>query len=183
VHIDPTAVIEPGATISSHCVIGPECYIMSGARLGPRVVVGQGTVIRENAVVGGYGFGLARSAGKPTLRIPHFGGVQLGNDVEIGALTTVCSGTIDPTIIEDGVKIDDRVHIAHNCHLEPGVIVVAGTCISGSCRIGARTWFGPNSCTREKTTIGPDCLIGAGAVVLKSLEASQKVFGNPARTF
>ncbi len=179
VKLDSTAVIEPGVTISDGCEIMAGSYIMSGAKIGPNVHIGRRTVIRENAVIGGYGFGFARSEGKPSLRIPHIGGVRIGDDVEIGALTTVCSGTLDPTIVEDRVKTDDHVHIAHNCHIAVDVIVCAGVCLAGGCRIGAGTWLGPNCCTREKTVIGAHCFIGVGAVVTRAIDDDKRAFGNP----
>ncbi len=181
VKIDPSAVVEPGTTIGSSCVIGGGVYIMTGARIGPRVQVGEESIIRENSVIGGYGFGFALAKGRPAMRIPHLGGVVVGRHVEIGALCTVCSGTIDPTIIEDGVKLDDHVHVAHNCHLEQGVIVTACAEISGSVRIGQRSWLGPNCSIIDRISVGADCLIGIGAAVLRSLPDQSRVSGNPAR--
>lgn len=181
VSIHPTAVIEPGVTIAQDCVISAGCHLMAGACIGPRVCIGKRTLIREHAVVGGFGFGFALATGKTPLRIPHLGGVIIGNDVEVGALTTICSGTIDPTIIEDGVKIDDHVHIAHNVHLENGSIIVACAEVSGSVRIGAGSWLSPQSCVIDRIQIGKNCTVGIGAVVTKSLPNDAIVCGNPAR--
>jgi UDP-3-O-[3-hydroxymyristoyl] glucosamine N-acyltransferase len=179
--ISPSAIIEPGATIARDCYIGERAYIMSGARIGPRVRIGTETVIRENAVIGGFGFGLAFAKGRPPLRIPHIGGVVIGNGVEVGALSTICSGTLAPTVIKDHVKIDDHVHIAHNCVLGEEIIATACTEVSGSVRIGARTWLAPNCSIIEKIEIGADCTIGLGAVVIKSVPDGTKVMGNPAQ--
>lgn len=181
VQIDRTAVIEPGVTIASDCVIDANVYIMSGARIGPRVKIGKRCVIRENAVVGGYGFGFALAKGKPTIRIPHVGGVVIGSDVEVGALATICSGTIDPTLLDDNVKVDDHVHIAHNCHIGSGVMITACAEVSGSVSIGPRTWLAPNCSIRDRISIGSDCMVGMGAVVTKPVPDHVTVVGNPAR--
>lgn len=181
VAIDASAVVEPGVTIARDCVVGQGAHVMSGARLGPRVKVGAGNIIRENTVVGGYGFGLAMAEGKPNIRIPHIGGVMIGNNVEVGALTTVCSGTIDATMLADRVKTDDHVHIAHNCHIGEDVVITACAEMSGSVSIGPRTWLGPNCSVVEKVRIGCDCFIGIGAVVTSDVADGTRVAGNPAR--
>jgi len=180
VRIDPTAVIEPGASVGDDCVLDPGAYVMSGARIGPRVAIGEGSVVRENAVLGGYGFGLALAEGKPTIRIPHVGGVLIGKNVEIGAVSTVCAGTIDPTVLEDGVKIDDHVHVAHNSHIEEGAILTTSVALSGSVRIGRGAWLGPNSTVLQKLRIGANSLVGIGAVVMRSVPDGATFFGNPA---
>lgn len=181
VHVDPTARLEPGVTICRGCRIGPGAHVLSGARLGPEVTIGRNSVVRENAVLGGFGFGYALAPGRPPMRLPHLGGVILGEQVEVGALTTVCSGTIEPTRIEDRVKIDDHVHIAHNCHLQPDVMVTACAELSGSVRVGGRSWLGPNCSVINKIRIGPDCTIGLGAVVTEDVPERATVTGNPAR--
>jgi UDP-3-O-[3-hydroxymyristoyl] glucosamine N-acyltransferase len=179
--ISPSAIVEPGVTIARDCFIGEGAYVMSGARIGPRVRIGMETVIRENAVIGGFGFGLAFAEDRPPLRLPHIGGVVIGRGVEVGALSTVCSGTLDPTVIGDHVKIDDHVHIAHNCCLGEEVIATGCAEVSGSVKIGRRTWLGPNCSLIEKIEIGAGCTIGIGAVVLESVPSGTKVMGNPAR--
>lgn len=181
VKIDPTATIEPGATVATGCILKSGAYIMTGARLGPNVTVGSNSVIKENCVVGGWGYGYALAEGKPPLRLPHLGGVVIGDNCEVGSFTTVCSGTIEPTLIKDHAKIDDHVHIAHNCIIEECVMVVACAEVSGSVRVGKRSWLGPNCSIIDRITIGEDCVVGMGAVVLKSLPDRSVVAGNPAR--
>lgn len=181
VNIHPEAIIEPGVTIAEDCAIGAGVYIMTGARLGPNVHIGENTVIRENAVIGGWGFGFARTDGTPTIRIPHIGGVRIGCNVEIGALTTVSSGTIDPTIIEDGVLIDDNAHVAHNCIVMRNSIITACAEISGSVKIGHDSWLGPNCSIIDRIDVGNHAMIGIGAVVVKPTIANATMFGNPAR--
>ena len=104
-----------------------------------------------------------------TYRIPHIGGVEIGNFVEVGALTTVCSGTIENTVIKDYVKIDDHVHIAHNVTLEEGVLIVAGTVIGGSTKIGKNSRTAPNTAIRNGLKIGSNVVMGMSARVNENL--------------
>lgn len=180
VTVHETAYIEPFVFINHDSVIGARCILRSGARIGTRVIIGAGSVIRENAVVGGQGFGIERDAEGRTYRIPHVGGVIIGQDVEVGALTTVCAGTIDPTIIEDYVKIDDHVHIAHNCHVERGAYVIANALVGGSTRIGANSWIAPTATLKNGIRIGADVTVGLGAVVTRDVPPGLTVAGNPA---
>ncbi len=181
VMIDSTATVEPGSSIGANSRLEAGAYIMTGARLGPNVTVGKNSVIKENCVVGGWGYGYALSPGKHPLRLPHLGGVVIGENCEVGSFTTVCSGTIEPTIIKDHAKIDDHVHIAHNCIIEEDAMVVACAEVSGSVRVGKRSWLGPNCAIIDRITIGDDCVVGMGAVVLKSLPDGSVVAGNPAK--
>ena len=157
--IDPTAsiaamaVIGDGAVIGSHSVIGEGCcigantVIGSHARLYPSVVVYHNCVIGDNliahsgAVIGSDGFGIAMDEGR-WIKIPQIGRVVIGNDVEIGANTTIDRGALDDTVIEDGVKLDNQIQVAHNVRIGAhtaiaGCVGIAGSAIIGKyCRIG-----------------------------------------------
>lgn len=168
--------------IGNNVSIGNSCIIKAGAIINDNVQIGDGTVIREHAVIGGDGFGFERDEEGIPIRIPHLGGVVIGRDVEIGAFTTICAGTIEPTIIEDYTKIDDHVHIAHNCHIGSKCLITACAEISGSVRIEDETWLGPQSAVIEKTHIGKKCLVGIGAIVKRRVSDGSIVAGNPAKT-
>ena len=144
VSIPVDTYIEPNVTIGNGAVIGKNVSIFTGARIGPNVKIGSNSIIRENAVIGGWGFGIAKKKDCRLIRIPHIGGVIIGEHVEVGALTTICSGTIDPTVIENSVKIDDHVHIAHNCVIGENTVVTACAEVSGSVNIGHNCWIAPN---------------------------------------
>ncbi|MFZ2541826.1 MAG: UDP-3-O-(3-hydroxymyristoyl)glucosamine N-acyltransferase [Gallionella sp.] len=151
--IAATAVIGEGATIGANSVIGEGCSIGANvaigcrARLYPRVVVYHGCVIGDDliahsgAVIGADGFGIAMDQGR-WIKIPQIGRVVIGNDVEIGANTTIDRGALDDTVIEDGVKLDNQIQIAHNVRIGAhtaiaGCVGIAGSTIIGSyCRIG-----------------------------------------------
>ncbi|PRR75110.1 UDP-3-O-(3-hydroxymyristoyl)glucosamine N-acyltransferase [Clostridium thermopalmarium] len=178
--IGENTIIEPYSFIDHGVTIGSNCIIKSGARIRQNVSIGNNCIIKENSVIGTDGFGVERDEDGTTYKIPHLGGVNIGNNVEVGALTCICQGTVEPTIIKDYVKIDDNVFIAHNCNIEKGTYIIANSEVSGSVSIGKNCWISPNSCIRDGLIIGDNSLIGIGAVVVKDIESNSVVAGNPA---
>ena len=186
-HIDPSArigrnvSIGPGAYVATEVVIGDDCVI------GPNAVLLEGTRLGESSVVGpsstiGYvGFGYAREDDGQPLLVPHTGGVEIGSFVEIGANTCIDRGTIEDTVLEDYVKVDNLVHIAHNCHVGEGAFVIATSILCGGVQIGPRAWIAPNSSLKEHVSVGADAVVGLAAVVLRDVPDGAVVFGNPAR--
>lgn len=179
-HIDSSVKIEPGVFIGPNVIIGRGTKILSGAKIKGNVKIGENCIVRENCVIGGYGFGFDKDYEGKNFRIPHLGGVIIKNNVEVGALTTVCSGTIKPTILENFVKIDDHVHIAHNVVIGENSIITACAEISGSCIIGENTWLAPNTAIINGIKIGDNVTIGMGAVVTKSVQDNEVMVGPPA---
>ncbi|MBI3479851.1 MAG: UDP-3-O-(3-hydroxymyristoyl)glucosamine N-acyltransferase [Nitrosomonadales bacterium] len=163
-----TAVIGEGATIGAHCVIGAGCSIGENvvigrhARLYPRVVVYHDCVIGDNliahsgAVIGADGFGFALDQGR-WCKIPQIGRVVIGNDVEIGANTTIDRGALNDTVIEDGVKLDNQIQIAHNVRIGAHTVIAGCVGIAGS------------------TSIGRYCRIGGSAGILGHLQIADHV--------
>lgn len=163
--IHPSAVVEDSATVPQSASIGANCYIGSDVQLGEGVSIGAGcvietgvhigsnsrlaanvtvlhecqigqqAVIHSGVVIGGDGFGQANDQGV-WLKIPQIGHVIIGDDVEIGANTTIDRGTIEDTVIGDNVKLDNLIQVAHNVHIDAHTVVAAGTGIAGSTRIG-----------------------------------------------
>ena len=162
------AVIGEGATIGAHSVIGEGCcigantVIGSRARLYPGVVIYHDCIIGDNliahsgAVIGSDGFGIAMDEGR-WIKIPQIGRVVIGNDVEIGANTTIDRGALDDTVIEDGVKLDNQIQVAHNV------------------RIGAHTAIAGCAGIAGSAVIGRYCLIGGGARILGHLQLADHV--------
>jgi UDP-3-O-[3-hydroxymyristoyl] glucosamine N-acyltransferase len=179
--IGKNVIIEDLVYIDEGVTIGDNCVIKSGARIYRRVNMGHNCIVGPNTVVGYQGFGIEKDEEDNNIRIPHFGGVQIGNYVQFGALNTVVSGTIHPTIVEDYVKVDDHVHIAHNVHIGKNSIITAGTIFSGSVTLKENCWMGPNTAVKQKTVIGKDALIGIGAVVLKDVPDGAVIVGNPGK--
>lgn len=166
--IGPNVVVGEGATIGAGAVIGAGSVLGAGVsigpgtRLGPRVAVldrvriGARCVVHTGAVLGADGFGFAPDSAK-WQKIPQVGGVTIGDDVEIGANTCIDRGAIDDTIIEDGVKIDNLVQVAHNV------------------RIGAHTAMAAMAGVAGSTKIGKRCMIAGGVIILNSLEICDDV--------
>lgn len=180
--VSESARVEPGSFIDHDVVIAADACILSGARICAYSEVGAKSIIRQNAVVGGQGFGFERDeAGRP-VRIPHFGGVMIGMNSEIGAAATVCSGTIDPTVVGDDVKIDNHVHIAHNCVIGNRTMIAACAELSGSVGVGEGCWISPNISVLEGKRIGDGAWVGMGSVVMKDVPDGDVVAGNPARS-
>jgi len=190
--IHPTVIIGKNCklgkvSIGPYAVIGDNVKIGDGSIIFPSVVIsdnvkiGKNVIIKSNATVGQKGFGFEFDKNHIPISIPHIGGVKVGDDVEIGANSTICRGTLSNTVISDFVKIDDNVFIAHNVHIGPRTLIIACTEISGSAKIGSDCWLGPNCSIMNDITIGNKVLVGLGAVVIKSVPDNVVVAGNPAR--
>ena len=151
--IDPTAVIGPlcvieeAVQIGAGVVLGPGCIIQHGARIGDRsrlvanvtlchgVQLGQRCLIHPGTVIGSDGFGIAKDEGR-WLKVPQLGSVRIGDDVEIGANTSIDRGALEDTIIGDGVKLDNQIQVAHNVQIGAHTAVAGCAGISGSAKIG-----------------------------------------------
>lgn len=171
--------IESGVTIHSNSKIGKGTRICSGAVILSNVTIGENCFIGHNSVIGGDGFGLERDNDKH-YRIPHFGGVKIGNNVNIGANCTVRSGNMNPTIIEDNVSIDDLSVIAHNCIIGKSSIICGCSSLGGSVKLEENVWIGSGSTILQNLIIAEGATIGLGSVVRKSIKNGVKVLGNPA---
>jgi len=169
VHIGDGVIIEPFCVIGPDVRIGRGSIIRSGARIYPRVEVGEETDIGSNTVIGHHGFGFVRDDHDNKTRMPHLGGVIIGAHVDIGALTTVPSGTIAPTIVEDYAKIDDHVHVGHNVRVANNASVTAGVIIGGHAVIESNAWVGMNSSIRDGRCVGTNALVGMDASVQHDL--------------
>jgi UDP-3-O-[3-hydroxymyristoyl] glucosamine N-acyltransferase len=133
--IGPRAFVGPGCIVGAGCVVGPDCRLVARVTLCEGTRLGERVLIHPGAVIGREGFGFARD-GDRWERIPQLGGVRLGNDVEIGANTTVDRGALGDTVIEDGAKLDNLIQIGHNCLIGENTAMAACSGISGSTRIG-----------------------------------------------
>ena len=169
------ASLENGVNIGAYTVIEPHVYLHAGTR------VGSNCLIRCGADIGGDGFGYERLDDGTPLKFVHLGGVEIGSHVEIGANTCIARGTLGNTLIEDYVKIDNLVHIAHNCKIGRGAFIIAGAEVSGGVHIGQGAWIGPNAAIIQQVRIGAGSTVGIGAVVTKDVSENQTVAGSPAQ--
>jgi len=132
--------------------------------------------------IGGSGFTFEWD-GEHYMRWPHVGGVQIHEDVEIGRFVAIDRGSLGDTIIRRGVRIDNLVHIAHNCDIGEHTLIVAGSVICGSVKIGRNCYIGARSVIRHRLTIGDNVIIGMGSVVTKDVPSGECWMGNPARFY
>jgi UDP-3-O-[3-hydroxymyristoyl] glucosamine N-acyltransferase len=177
--VGPHAVLGDGVTLGDDCQVSANVTIYAGTTIGDRVLIHSG------AVLGSTGFGYARNPQTGEyLAFPQQGTLVIGDDVEIGANTTIDRGALGETRIGKGTKIDNLVHIAHNCVLGRNVIIAAQTGISGSCTIEDGAILGGQVGLGEHAHVGPGVILGGGAGVLshKKVHGPGEVFwGRPAR--
>jgi UDP-3-O-[3-hydroxymyristoyl] glucosamine N-acyltransferase len=178
--IGPYVVVGPDAVIGPRCRIGPACQIGPGVRLGAdcRLVgrvslehgvrLGARVLIHSGAVVGADGFGLARERGR-WLKVPQVGSVRVGDDVEIGANTTIDRGAMDDTVIGEGVKLDNQIQVGHNVLIGAHTAIAACTGISGSVRIGERCMIAGGCGLSGHIEIGDDVVLTGMSMVPHSV--------------
>lgn len=176
--VDASACVDSGATIGEAAVIAAGAWIGAGAAIGARAIIGDATRvypravvlddcrigarchIHSGAVIGSDGFGFAPFDGR-WIKIPQLGAVVIGNDVEVGANTTIDRGAMGDTIIEDGVKLDNQIQIAHNCIIGAHTVIAACVGIAGStkvgkgCRIGGAAMIAGHITIADGSSIGP----------------------------
>jgi UDP-3-O-[3-hydroxymyristoyl] glucosamine N-acyltransferase len=173
--------ISEDARFGPNVILGIDLTIHGGVHVFDNTVIGDRVTIKPNSVIGGEGFGYATRTGYPPLKMPHFGSVHIGNDVEIGSSTNIDRGTFGITVIGNNVKIDNGVHIAHNVSIGARSLIIANSEISGSVTIGEDVWIAPNVSVREKIFIGDRAFVGIGSVVTRNVSADKTVYGVPAK--
>ena len=175
VSIGKGVVLGEGVVVHPGCVIGDDVVIGDGSVLYPNVTVyhgcriGKRAIIHSGAVIGADGFGFAPD-GKDWIKIPQIGAVLVGDDVEIGANTTVDRGALDDTVIGDGCKIDNLVQIAHNCNIGANSVLAGCTGIAGSVTLGEHCIVGGAGMISGHVTLAPGTTISGGSLVMKSIK-------------
>jgi UDP-3-O-[3-hydroxymyristoyl] glucosamine N-acyltransferase len=193
--VHPSAVIEAGATVGWGTSVGPGAALISGSAVGKRcsigphvtiygcVTVGDDVVVQAGAVLGAMGFGYVRGEDGAYVRFPQQGTLVIEDDVEIGANTTIDRGALGETRIGAGTKIDNQVHIGHNCVIGKNVVIAAQVGISGSCVVGDGVVIAGQVGLGDHVTIGPGVILGGACGVFpgKTLEGPGQMFmGVPA---
>jgi UDP-3-O-[3-hydroxymyristoyl] glucosamine N-acyltransferase len=184
--IGPAAKLGDGVTIGAHCVIGDGASIGDGTRLWPGVTVypgatlGKRVIVHSGARIGCDGFGYVFRDGLHN-KIPHVGRCIIGDDVEIGANTTIDRGSIDDTVVGNGTKIDNLVHIAHNVRIGEKCLVMAQVGIAGSVTIGDGAILAGQAGISGHLSIGAGARLAAQAGVFGDIPAGESWSGYPAR--
>lgn len=174
------AYIGSGSFIGKNCIIGKNVKIFPNVSVYDETIIGDGTIIHSGVVIGADGFGFIEDNGE-IIKIPQIGNVKIGKNVEIGANTTIDRASFGATVIDDDVKIDNLVQIAHNVKIGKGTIVASQTGIAGSTKIGKYCLIAGQVGFVDHLVIGDFVKIGAQAGVAKDLPDKSEVTGSPAR--
>ena len=181
--LGPLCVIEAGADIGERVKVGAGCTILAGARIGndtqlmprvtlyPAVSIGARCLLHAGAVIGADGFGFAPDQGT-WFKVPQVGGVRIGDDVEIGANTTIDRGAIEDTIVENGAKLDNQIQVGHNVVIGAHTVIAACTGISGSTTIGKRCMIGGMVGFAGHLTITDDVTVTGCSLVSASIRVA-----------
>lgn len=173
--IHPTAYIEDGVVIGNNVTIGPKAIIHSNTIIGDNVEINSGVVI------GSQGFQVLFDD-KLAYHVKHVGGVKIGSNVLINSNTCIANSLFEGyTEIGNNTKIDNLVHIAHNCKIGESCVIVPGVVLTGSVVIDDNVWIAPNSVILNQLKISKNSFIGASSLVTKNVEESVRVFGLPAK--
>ena len=203
--IDPSATVHETASIGPGCIVGPNCVVDEGAQLFGNVVlypgckvgkdtmihanvtlctgttVGERGIIHSGVVVGADGFGFFENPDGSFEKIPQVGTVQIGNDVEIGANTCIDRAAVGVTVIGDGVKLDNLIHIAHGVTLGDNTAIAAQTGISGSTKLGERNRIAGQVGIVGHIETTDDVVVEAQSGLMRSITEAGAYFGSPAK--
>ena len=178
VRIGPNSALFAGVYVGEHTVIGSDCILYPNVTIYHKVVIGNRVIIHGGAVIGSDGFGFARD-GDAYIKIPQIGSVDVKDDVEIGANTTIDRGSIAMTTIEQGVKIDNLVHVAHNVSIGKNTAIAAQTGIAGSSKIGQNVTLGGQVGISGHVNISENVIVTSRGTITKNTPANQVISGFP----
>ncbi len=184
--IHKDAKIGRNVSIGGNTVIGPEVTIGTNTKIlnnvviTSRVEIGKDCIIKDNSTIGSEGYDFELDEKGNPIHFPHIGKIIIGNNVWIGANSSIESAKIDNTIINDYVKIDDLVQIGYDCEIGSSCMITAGVIVSRNVKIGEKTLIAPNASIRDNIEIGKNVTVGMGAVVVKNIEDNAVYVGNPA---
>lgn len=169
VHIESGCQIGPGCLIEDNAQIGADSVLLGNVTVMQECTLGERVLIHSGAVIGSDGFGQANDSGR-WIKIPQVGRVLIGDDVEIGANTTIDRGSIGDTVVEEGVKLDNLIHIAHNVRVGAHTVMAAGTGIAGSTTIGRNCMIGGSVGISGHLTIADNVTLTGRTTVLQSIK-------------
>lgn len=156
-------------------------FAMGLVHARPPDIISKDLKTGENVTIGRDGFGWVRQEDGTLFKMPHTGNVRIESNVEIGSNVCIDRAVIGETLIGEGTKLDNLIHIGHGAQIGKHCLIVAGSVIGGSAIIGDRTFIGMNVSIKNKIKVGNDCYIGAGAVVVKDIPDGETWAGVPAK--
>ena len=167
--IGPDVRLGADVVVGAHCSIGAASWLNANVSIDPDCHVGARAIVHAGAVIGADGFGFARDSDGAWVKIPQTGRVLIGDDVEIGAGTTIDRGALGDTVIEDGVKLDNQIQVGHNVHIGAHTAMAGCVGIAGSASIGRRCTVGGGAIILGHLAIADDVHVSAGTLVAKSI--------------
>ena len=176
--IGDRVTIYPGVYVGEDSSVGEESVLYPNVSIYPRIVIGKRVILHSGVVVGGDGFGYVKE-GRKNVKIPQVGTVEIEDDVEIGANTTIDRAALGKTIIRRGVRIDNLVQVAHNVVIGEDSILCGQVGISGSTKIGSNVYLAGQVGVADHITIGDNVMVGAQSGVMSDLPANQAYTGSP----
>jgi UDP-3-O-[3-hydroxymyristoyl] glucosamine N-acyltransferase len=176
VTIGDRVTLYPGVYLGNGSIVDDDCVVYPNVYIGYEVRVGKRVIIHAGAVIGSDGFGYATDDGKH-YKIPQVGGVIIGDDVEIGANTTIDRATLGATVIKQGTKIDNLVQIAHNATIGEHCLLIAQVGIAGSCTIGDFVVLAGQVGIADHVSIGDRTMVSAQSGIVKDIEPGQMIGG------
>lgn len=185
-YLSPNVKLGRNVSIGCNCVldgnitIGDNTKIYHNVTIINNVTIGKNCDIESGVNIGHDGYAFTENESHEKSMIKHYGGVTIGDNVHIGGQTHVARGTLDNTIIEDGVKIDTLIHIAHNCKIGRNSALIAGSLIYGSAELGSNVQI-TSGIVRNQMKMGNNSFAGIGSVVLKDVPEETTVIGIPAK--
>lgn len=168
VHLGESVIIHAGCVIGDGVAIGAGSTLYPNVTIYPGCVLGENVILHSGVVIGADGFGFAPDNGQ-WIKIPQIGRVVIGNDVEIGASTTVDRGALDDTIIGDGTKLDNQIQIGHNCVIGKYCVVAACAAIAGSVTLMDKVIIGGAAMIAGHVTIASGAVVSGGSLVMKNI--------------
>lgn len=181
--IGPESRVFPFAYIGESCALGTQVTVHPHAVLYRDVRLGDRTVVHAGAILGADGFGFVWDSPNRNrrVRVPQVGGVIVGSDVEVGALTAIDCATAGDTVVRDGVKIDNLVQIGHNCDIGEHTVIAGQVAVGGSSTIGKRIDIGGKAAISDHVTVGDDVIVAGMTGVANNLPGPGVYWGIPAR--
>ena len=178
--IEKEVTIYPGVVIMGHCKIGESTTIYPNVSINSDVTIGTHCRLHSNSVIGSDGFGYNFNNGTH-VKVWHLGGVTIGDHVEIGGNCSIDRGTFKDTVIGEGTKLDNAIHIAHNCVIGKGVIFCAQSVLAGSVQVGNYALFGGRASVTPGVKVEDHTTVMAEGMVTRNWPSGSKLGGSPAR--